>query len=174
MPTSDGKPGLLLMLPRRASGPDHGASAGTQHRLSHRFSGVRFAPIIAKATGKQCGVPFHKSGVPFHKGQSGNPAGTRAGSKHRITKLAAALLDGEAEALIRKAIEMALAGDAVALRLCLERILPPRKEVPIRQRLPALENAADVPRVLAAILKAATAGALTVGEASELRRIVQS
>jgi hypothetical protein len=33
VPTSDGKPGLLLTLPRRASGPDHGASASTQHRL---------------------------------------------------------------------------------------------------------------------------------------------
>ena len=40
---------------------------------------------------------------------------------------AEALLDGEAEALTRKAVELALEGDTVALRLCLERLLPPRK-----------------------------------------------
>jgi hypothetical protein len=40
---------------------------------------------------------------------------------------AEALLDGEAEALTRKAVELALAGDTVALRLCLERLLPPRR-----------------------------------------------
>ena len=31
-----------------------------------------------------------------------------------------ALLDGEGEALTRKAIEMALTGDGLALRLCLD------------------------------------------------------
>ncbi len=35
-----------------------------------------------------------------------------------------ALLDGEAEALTRKAIDLALAGDTVALRLCMERVCP--------------------------------------------------
>jgi hypothetical protein len=37
---------------------------------------------------------------------------------------AEALLEGEAEALTRKAVDMALAGDAAALRLCLEGIVP--------------------------------------------------
>ena len=36
------------------------------------------------------------------------------------------LLEGEAEVLIRKAIERALAGDGTALRLCLDRIILPR------------------------------------------------
>ena len=42
------------------------------------------------------------------------------------------MLDGEAEGLTRKVLEMALAGDTVAMRLCLERILPPRRERPVR------------------------------------------
>ena len=36
-------------------------------------------------------------------------------------RAAEALLDGEAEALTRKAIETALEGDVAALRLCLDR-----------------------------------------------------
>ena len=48
---------------------------------------------------------------------SGKPRGAR----HRVTQAMQALLDGEGEALTRKAIEMALSGDGLALRLCLDR-----------------------------------------------------
>ena len=40
-----------------------------------------------------------------------------------------ALLDGEAENLTRKAIELANEGDITALRLCLDRLLPPQRSV---------------------------------------------
>ena len=46
------------------------------------------------------------------------------GARNRATLAAETLLDGEAEALTRKAVELALAGDTTALRLCLERVLP--------------------------------------------------
>jgi hypothetical protein len=55
----------------------------------------------------------------WKKGQSGNPAGPPKGTRHKATIAAEALLDGEVEALTRKAIERALEGDGVALRLCL-------------------------------------------------------
>ena len=64
----------------------------------------------------------------FKKGVSGNPKGRPKGSRNAATNAALALLEGEAEALSRKAIEMALAGDVIALRLCLERIAPPIRE----------------------------------------------
>jgi hypothetical protein len=38
------------------------------------------------------------------------------------------LLDGEAQALTRKAVELALDGNTMALRMCLDRIGPPRRE----------------------------------------------
>jgi len=63
-------------------------------------------------------------GRPF---EPGNPGGKREGMRHRLTMLAEQLLEGEAEGLVRKAIERGLAGDAAALRLCLDRILPPRR-----------------------------------------------
>ena len=49
------------------------------------------------------------------------------------------ILDGEADALARKAIELALGGDTVALRLCLERIAPAKRERPSPFALPRLE-----------------------------------
>ena len=56
---------------------------------------------------------------------TGNP-GRKPGARHKATRAALSLLDGEAEALSRKAVELALGGDAAALRLCLERIEPSR------------------------------------------------
>lgn len=64
----------------------------------------------------------------FAVGKSGNPAGRPRGSRNATTLAAVALLDGEAERLTRAAIELALAGDIAALRLCLERLIPVRRE----------------------------------------------
>jgi len=110
-----------------------------------------------------------KQGGRFQKGRSGNPAGKPKGARHRATLAAEALLDGEAEALTRKAIELALAGDVIALRLCLERILSPRRE-----RLPALRSAADTAAAMAALLAAVADGHIGLAEASEAAKLVDA
>ena len=68
-----------------------------------------------------------KQDTKFKKGQSGNPAGKPKGTRHKATQAAMVLLDGEADALTRKAVELALEGDVTALRLCLDRIAPSLK-----------------------------------------------
>ena len=73
-------------------------------------------------------LPGRVRGRPLEKGRSGNPAGRRPGSRNKATLAAAALLAGESEALTRKAVELALAGDPTAMRLCIERLLPPSRE----------------------------------------------
>ena len=72
----------------------------------------------------------------FRKGQSGNPAGRPRGRRDERVLFAQALLDGEAEAIIRKCIEMAKEGDQVAMKLCIERILPPVRSRPVRLDIP--------------------------------------
>ena len=113
-------------------------------------------------------------GRPFLKGQSGNPAGRPSGARHRTTLAAEALLDGEVEALTRKAIELALDGDTTALRLCLDRILPPRRERPTSFELPPLQSAADTAAAMAAITAAVATGEIMLGEAAELAKLVQA
>ena len=73
---------------------------------------------------------------------------------NKATLATQALLDEEAEALTRKVVELAKEGNPVALRLCLERLLLPRKDRPINFTLPKVEKAADLPKALLAILEA--------------------
>jgi hypothetical protein len=85
---------------------------------------------------------------------------------------AEALLEGEAEALTRKAVELALSGDTTAMRLCLERIAPPRKDRPVTFALPQLGTARDAVAASAAILQAVADGDLTPIEAAELSKLM--
>src|SRR4051812_11642209 len=106
-------------------------------------------------TGKRGGAP------PFQKGQSGNPRGRPVGSRHKATLAIEALLDGEAETITRKAVELAKAGDPVALPLCLARLSPPRRDRPVPFTLPKLDTAADAKAAAAAILQDVANGELT-------------
>ena len=117
-----------------------------------------------------------RSGNPegrFREGRSGNPRGRPVGARNKATQAAELLLDGEAAALTRRAVELALAGDGMALRLCLERIIPPRRGRPVQLGVPPVSGAGDLGGTMAAITTAATSGAITPGEATELARVVE-
>ena len=106
----------------------------------------------------------------FAKGNVGKPKGTR----HKATMAALALLDGEAEALSRKAITLALEGDTTALRLCLERIAPPRKDAPVTFDLPPMQSAADAAQAAGAVLNAVADGDLTPTEGAHIMALVET
>ncbi len=110
----------------------------------------------------------------FAKGASGNPAGRLRGTRNRATMLTEQLLDGASRRLAEKAVEMALAGDAAALRLCMERIIAPRRHRPTAFALPPLETAADLAPALSAIAQAVGEGLLSTAEASELSQLADS
>ncbi len=113
-------------------------------------------------------------GRPFEKGTSGNPAGKPRGSRNVATRAAESLLDGESEALTRKAIEMALAGDISALRLCFDRILPPRRQRPLQFDMPTLETNDDAMEGIARISEGVAAGELSESEAKVLTDLVSN
>lgn len=106
----------------------------------------------------------------FTTGNPGKPKGTR----HRATQATLALLDGEAEALTRKAVELALNGDGAALRLCLERIAPPRRDSPVTFALPGMRTARDAAQAAAAVLGAVAEGDLTPIEAAHIMGLVET
>lgn len=106
----------------------------------------------------------------FAKGTGGRPKGARNKTTIAVSKL----LDGEADKLTRKAVELALGGDVTALRLCMERIHPPRKDSPVPFDMPNLEGAAGAAEALKAILAGVAAGDLTPLEANSLAGLVES
>lgn len=110
----------------------------------------------------------------WQPGQSGNPNGRPKGARNKVTLAIEALLEGEAEALTRKAIELAKAGDLTALRLCLDRLAPVRKDRPISFDLPPINDAADAVKASAAVLAAVAGGDLTPSEAAELGKLIES
>jgi hypothetical protein len=108
-------------------------------------------------------------GRPFEPGNPGRPRGSR----NRATLAAEALLDGEAEALTRRAIELAKGGDGAALRLCLERLIPPRRDRAIGFELPTIETAGDASKAMGAILQAVAAGDVTPDEGGAVGKLVE-
>jgi len=128
--------------------------------------------------------PGRPRGRPFEKGRSGNPGGRRRGSRNKVTLAAAALLAGESEALTRKAVEMALGGDPTAMRLCMERVLPPCRERTVKFSLPPIEAARtgkscgpsphDVSMAMDAVTSALARGEITPGEAETIAGVVDT
>jgi hypothetical protein len=106
----------------------------------------------------------------FGPGNPGKPRGTR----HKATQAVLALLDGEAEALTRQAVKMALDGDGAALRLCLERIAPPRKDAPVQFNLPRMETARDAAKAAGAVLEAVAEGELTPTEGAHIMQLIEN
>jgi hypothetical protein len=84
------------------------------------------------------------------------------------------LLDGQAEALTQRAVELALAGDTVALRLCLERLAPPRRDAPVEFTLPPMKTARDAAEAAGAVLTAVAGGELTPLEAVQVMGLIDS
>ena len=105
-----------------------------------------------------------KTKTSFKKGKSGNSKGRPKGTLNKATLAAQTLLDGEAKALTRQVIELAKGGDMQALRLCLDRIVPPRKDRPVTLDLASLTDANDMALVSGAIVQAVAEGIITPAE----------
>ncbi len=113
-------------------------------------------------------------GNPFKPGQSGNPNGRPQGSRNKVSLACEELLSGEADNLTRKCIELAKGGDMQALRLCMERLCPPRKDSPISFELPRMETSTDAVSVLSGLLDEVASGNITPSEAQAVAGIVDT
>jgi hypothetical protein len=111
-------------------------------------------------------------GRPFGPGNKAG-RGRPRGSRNKATLMAQALLDAHSEALIKKCLHMALTGDAAAMRLCIERLLPTRRELPVSVALMRGRTAAEIAQTLDVLLKYVSSGQLTPTEAQTLASILE-
>lgn len=109
-------------------------------------------------------------GRPFQPGNPGKPRGTR----HRVTRAIEELLEGQHEKLTQAAIDKALEGDTTALRLCLDRLAPPRKDAPIAFDLPQVVSVADAVSASSALLAAVAAGDVTPDEGGRVMALLSA
>jgi hypothetical protein len=167
------QPGPHAACRRRASGFCAGGVRLPGPLCSGALAGLGFAGTgcMLSAMGKRENTGRKQAEAraeagKFAPGVSGNPAGRPKGARNRATMLAQELLDDDGEAIMRKAIEQAKAGEPVALRLCIERILPRRANV-VELILPEIRKANDVADACAAVIEAAAAGRISLQEARE-------
>jgi hypothetical protein len=113
-------------------------------------------------------------GRPFPKGVSGNPSGKPKGTRHKATQLAETLLDGQTEELIKKCVDMAMGGDGAAMKLCLDRLISPRKDRPVSLELPQIKNMDDATNAMAIIANAVSDGSITPIEGQVLSSIIEN
>lgn len=107
----------------------------------------------------------------FKAGQSGNPVGRAKGSINRRTQLAK-LLEPHAEMLVAKMIELALAGDVNALRLCIDRLIPKMQREATCIDLPTQLNQKNISKLKDDILRAALDGRISINDAERLTNLI--
>jgi hypothetical protein len=86
-----------------------------------------------------------KRGRPFAAGNRSSK-GRPGGSRNKVTLACEEIMEGDAEAITRQAIDMAKDGDHVAMRLCFDRFYPPRREGRLKLDLPDIQTAGELNR----------------------------
>ena len=111
---------------------------------------------------------YRARGRPFAKGNSGR----KPGSKNRSTLLATALMEGDVEAMLRTAIQLARAGNVPMLKFLLSRATP--RDRLVKLDLPRMIFADDGVEALGAVIRKVSAGEITSGEGADLATLIKS
>lgn len=109
----------------------------------------------------------------FKTGKSGNPAGRPKGIKDRRVALREKLLP-HADQLIEMVTTFAKSGDMGAMKIVMDRIIPPLREEPIHVMIPKIESAADCTQAQAAVVNAVAAGDMLPSEGQALSNLIEA
>lgn len=112
------------------------------------------------------GRPF----APGNKLGRGRPGGSR----NKTTLALQGMLGQHGEALMKKCVLMAMHGDRAAMRVCMERLLPIRKQSPVQFKLPPITTAAELAKAQARMLEALSRGQLTPAEAETINNLFET
>jgi len=140
--------------------------------VSGNPGGKKRQPVPAQPEGGQPENPGRNPDGTFARGNAINLAGKPKGTRHKATRLAEALLDGQVEGLMQRAVQMAMDGDASVMRAILDRLLPPRRERPVDLDMPKITDAKDLIDASSALMQAVADGELVPGEAAALGQLV--
>ncbi len=112
-------------------------------------------------------------GKPFEKGKSGNPNGRPKGSRNKTTLATLELLGDEAEEITRIAIEKAKDGDIAAIKLVMDRICPPRKDMPVSFELGNAQTLKSLVVAVDQLLQSISNGEIAPSEAQIVAALIE-
>jgi hypothetical protein len=127
-------------------------------------------------TETQTAVPDKSGRNPdgtFGRNNTANLAGRPKGSLNKATLLAQALIDGEGEQIVRKTLELAKAGDGAALKIVMDRLIPPRKDRHLQFPLLPISDAQSAAAAMSTLIDAVGNGELSASEADGLAGLVE-
>jgi hypothetical protein len=112
-------------------------------------------------------------GRPFEPGNAFG-RGRPKGSRNRDAAPAKKLLEEYTPHLTRKLIALALEGNGSALRICMERIMPPPRDACVPITLPKIKSAEDVASAAEKVTRGIGNGVLSPSEGETIMNILES
>ena len=111
-------------------------------------------------------------GQPFPPGNTLG-RGRPAGSRNKAKPPGQDLLHEHALLLVRKCIFLALRGDRSAMRICMDRIGPARRDASIRMNLPRIGTAHDLDKAAEKVTQGIGRGDVTPAEGEKMMNIFE-
>ncbi len=109
----------------------------------------------------------------FKKGTSGNPKGRPQGIRNKASQMAEMLFANDVNDICTAIITQAKSGNVQAAKIILDRLLPPRKDSPIKIDLPEIKNSTDILRAIECVTQAVANGGISTSEGEALARILE-
>jgi hypothetical protein len=106
-------------------------------------------------------------GRPFQPGNKYS-RGRPRGSRNKAARVCQNTLESLAEPLTKKCLSLAFQGSPTALRLCMERLMPARRQRALHFKLPPTKNLVDVVAASESVLSGVVRGELTPAEGEAL------
>ena len=110
-------------------------------------------------------------GRPFQPGNTIG-RGRPKGSRNKTTKQMQEMLERYSEPIVGKCIRMALEGDRIAMRLCMERVFPARRDGVVQ--LPSLQSqsVAEIAKSTDQVLKSVARGKISPSEGESISKLL--
>ena len=104
----------------------------------------------------------------FTRGNDIGAAGKPKGCKNKITRQLETLLEEDGARIVDRVLQLALDGDPVALRLCMERLVSPKKDRTVTLEIPEMIDAKSISEAANAVVQAVAESQITPTEGVRL------
>jgi hypothetical protein len=111
-------------------------------------------------------------GKPFPPGNEFGKGRPR-GSRNKSTVMAQELLNSHAESVVKKCLFMALQGDSRAMQLCMDRILPARRDAPVKLGKLPTATAAELSKSSEKVTRLVAEGKITPTQGQAMAELLE-